>query len=76
MLFLLAVVFGLLAFLASLAVLRHAFRRSLGTGVMVLLIPCYLFVYAFRQYEHPNKRWLLPGFLGCLSLAAVFSAVA
>jgi translocator protein len=54
----------------SLLVLAHAFRRSLGTGFMVLAIPVYNLYYAFSQFEHPFKGLVLAGYLGCLSLGA------
>lgn len=65
--FALAVV-GLLLVLASTAcfviVLGHAFRRSLGTGVMVLCIPFFQVVYGFGQFDHPRKGVILGGWLG------------
>ena len=59
--------FGLLcAALATVcwfSIVRHAFGRSVGTGVMVLLIPCFIFYYAFMQFEHRRKGMLVAGFL-------------
>jgi translocator protein len=68
----LAALFGLITFVCALFLLVHAFRRSLGTGMMVLLVPFYLLVYAFSQFEHPRKSLILAGFFGSTLLAAVF----
>lgn len=57
-------------------VVAHAFRRSLGTGVMVLLIPPYHFVYGFSQFEHRYKGPILAGWMGGLVLGVVLRAVA
>jgi hypothetical protein len=40
--------------------------------MMVLLVPCYMLVYAFSQFEHPRKNLILAGFFGSSVLAAVF----
>jgi benzodiazapine receptor len=63
-------------FTCSLFVLVHAFRRSLGTGVMVLCVPCYNVYYAFSQFEHPRKGPLLAAYLGCLALGGFLLSVA
>jgi translocator protein len=68
----LAVLFGIITFVCALFLLVHAFRRSLGTGMMVLLVPFYLPVYAFSQFEHSRKNLILAGFFGCTVLTAVF----
>ena len=73
---LLSAVFGLLGLACALVILVHAFRRSLGTGVMVLLIPAYIVVYAFSQFEHRRKGLLVAGLLSCSVLASVLYGVA
>jgi hypothetical protein len=60
----------------SLFVMVHAFRRSLGTGFMVLCVPCYAVYYAFTQFEHPRKGAIVSGYLGCLSLGGVLQSIA
>jgi translocator protein len=45
-------------------VLLHAFARSVGTGVVVLMLPVYNVVYAFTQFEHRLKGWVIAGWLG------------
>jgi len=54
-----------------LPVLVHAFRRSLGTGFMVLCLPVYTPYYAFSQFEHPWKGPLVAGWLGGFVLGVV-----
>ena len=68
----LATVFGLIALACAAFLLVHAFRRSLGTGMMVLLVPCYMLVYAFSQFEHPRKNLIVAGFFASTVLAGVF----
>jgi hypothetical protein len=55
-------------------VLVHAFRRSVGTGFMVLCLP-YTLYYAFSQFEHRYKGGLLAGWLGGLVVGVVLRAV-
>lgn len=68
----LAALFGIITLVCAIFLLIHAFRRSVGTGMMVLLIPCYILFYAFSQFEHPRKNLILAGFFSCSVLAAVF----
>jgi len=68
----LAILSGLVALVCAALLLIHAFRRSVGTGVMVLLIPCYMLFYAFSQFEHPRKGLIVAGFVASTVLAAVF----
>nr|WP_224249294.1 hypothetical protein [Hyalangium gracile] len=68
----LAALFGLVTVACAFFLFLHAFRRSVGTGMMVLLIPFYILFYAFSQFEHPRKNLILAGFFGCSVLAAVF----
>lgn len=60
----------LFAFACFLLVLRHAFQRSLGTGVMVLCIPFYPVFYGFSQFEHRHRGIVLAGWLGGFVAAA------
>jgi hypothetical protein len=65
-----ALFFGLLGMICQMLILVHAFRRSLGTGVMVLLIPFFTLFYAFEQFEHRLKGWVVAGYLGSLGVTA------
>jgi translocator protein len=67
--------FALAGAALSLPILRFAFGRSLGTGLMVLLIPFYVFWFAVKHFQHPRKVALVSGWLACLGLAAVLLAV-
>ena len=68
----LAALFGLVTSVCAVILLIHAFRRSVGTGMMVLLIPFYILFYAFSQFEHPRKNLIVAGFFGGSVLAGVF----
>lgn len=67
--------FAVAAVLLSVPIIAFAFRRSLGTGLMVLLIPFYVFWFAVKHFQHPRKAILVCGWLACLGLAAVLLAV-
>lgn len=73
-------VLGLMVQLVSVTcfvlVLLHAFSRSLGTGVMVLLIPFYCLYYAFSQFEHSRKGWVVAGGICCFVLGIVLRTLA
>ncbi|HEY1088868.1 MAG TPA: hypothetical protein VGE37_14285 [Archangium sp.] len=68
-------VLGLLLMLVSVVswtlVLVHAFKRSLGTGFIVLCLPIYNVYYGFSQFEHRVKGLVLAGWLGAGVLGAV-----
>lgn len=65
---------ALLSLGCVIPILIHAFRRSLGTGVMVLCIPCFIAFYAFVQFEHRFKGPLVAGWIGSFVLASFFNA--
>jgi translocator protein len=73
------IVFGIILLVASTAcfgrVLMHAFGRSIGTGLMVLGIPCYVLVYAFSQFESRHKGWWISGMLGLGTLGIILQAI-
>lgn len=52
-------------------ILVHAFRRSLGTGLVVLCLPIYSIYYGFSQFEHRRKGAVLAGWLGLFVLGVV-----
>ncbi len=64
----------LLAAVCYVRVLIHAFSRSVGTGLMVLGIPCYVLFYAFSQFESPRKGWWIFGMLGLGGCGVFFQA--
>jgi len=59
----------------AVLILIHAFRRSPGTGVMVLCIPFYMVFYAFTQFEHRWKGLIVTTWLAALLLSATFSSI-
>ncbi len=61
----------LIALVCAAVIFVHAFRRSVGTGVMVALLPFYVFFYAFSQFEHRRKGWVIAGFCGGLFAGVV-----
>lgn len=67
--------FAVAAAVLSLPILLFAFRRSVGTGLMVLLIPFYVFWFAVKHFQHPRKVALVCSWLCCLGLAVVLLAV-
>jgi translocator protein len=67
--------FAIAAAALSLPILRFAFQQSLGTGLMVLLIPFYIFWFAVEHFRHSRKVALVCSWLACLGLAAVLLAV-
>ena len=67
--------FAVAAGVLSVPVLLFAFQRSLGTGLMVLLIRFYVFWFAVKHFQHPRKVALVCSWLACLGLAAVLLAV-
>jgi benzodiazapine receptor len=69
-------VFQLLTVVCFVLVLLHAFQRSVGTGMMVLLIPIVCIVYGFTQFEHRHKGLILAGWLGGFVVAVVLRSVA
>jgi len=65
---------ALLSLACALPILIHAFRRSLGTGVMVLCIPCFIAFYAFAQFEHRYKGALVATWIASFVLATACNA--
>ncbi len=72
---LLGLLFSALGFACAALILVHAFRRSVGTGFMVLCIPCYILYYAFSQFEHARKNLVIAGLVGGLVLAGTMRGV-
>jgi hypothetical protein len=72
---LLGLMFSALGFACAALIVLHAFRRSVGTGFMVLCIPFYLLYYAFSQFEHTRKSLIIAGLMCGLGLAGAMRAV-
>lgn len=71
-----AALMALLSFAAWIFIVAHAFRRSVGTGFIVLLVPGYVLWYAFSQFDHPRKSVIVPVFLGAGLIAAMLYGAA
>jgi hypothetical protein len=71
-----ALLLQLVAAICFLPVLVHAFKRSVGTGFLVLFLPVYSPYYAFSQFEHRFKGALLAGWLGGFVLAIALRMLA
>ena len=56
--------FQFLAVVCFALVLLHAFKRSVGTGVLVLCMPVYWPIYGLTQFEHRLKGLIVAGWLG------------
>lgn len=69
-----ATALSILSLVAAAMIVVHAFRRSVGTGVMVLLIPAFIVYYAFTQFEHRRKGAVVAVWLGGLLLGSVLDA--
>lgn len=72
---LLGTLFAVVSAASCVLILIHAFGRSVGTGVMVLCIPCYMAYYAFSQFEHRRKNAIVACWLAGLLLAATFTSI-
>ena len=65
----------LVSLVCAIFIYIHAFQRSVGTGFMVLCIPCYIFYYAFSQFEHPRKGLIVGGLFAAFGLYVVLSSI-
>jgi hypothetical protein len=76
MLMALSVIFALVALVATILVLIHAFQASTGQGFLCLCVPFYILYYAFARFEHPKKGLILAALVGGWILAIGLNAVA
>lgn len=70
-----SLVLMLAAGVCAVLILVHAFRRSIGTGMMVFWIPFFIVYYAFAQFEHRQKGLILAGCFGGGVTALVLRAL-
>ncbi|MBL8913107.1 MAG: hypothetical protein JNM17_20595 [Archangium sp.] len=59
---------GIVQLVCSIFILIHAFQKSVGTGFMVLCIPCYIFYYLHTEFQHEKKDQIVMAFYGGLAL--------
>jgi len=57
----LAILFSLVTFAASIFIIIDAFQKSVGKGFMVLCIPCYILYYVFgtQEFQHPKRQQII-----------------
>jgi uncharacterized membrane protein YphA (DoxX/SURF4 family) len=69
-------VVGLAELVATIFILINAFQKSVGTGFMVLCIPCYLLYYLHTEYDGDNKELWMGILYGGIALNVVLRLVA
>ncbi|MBZ0112549.1 MAG: hypothetical protein K8J08_08820 [Thermoanaerobaculia bacterium] len=64
---------GLIALVAAILVLIHAFKASTGQGILCLCLPFYIFYYAFTKFEHEQKNLIVGALVGAAVLNILIS---
>jgi hypothetical protein len=59
---------NLVGLVCTIIILIHAFKASVGQGLLSLCLPFYILYYAFARFQHPKKNVILAVWL--LSLVA------
>ncbi|HVS15213.1 MAG TPA: hypothetical protein VMV46_14890 [Thermoanaerobaculia bacterium] len=72
----LSVIFAIVALVASIIILIHAFQASTGQGFLCLCVPFYILYYAFARFEHPKKGMILAALLAGWGLAIALNVAA
>lgn len=72
---LIALACSLVSLVCNLIIIVDAFKKSVGTGFLVLCVPCYILYYMFTQFEHEQKTLIIAGSLGGGILSNVFQAL-
>jgi hypothetical protein len=67
----LAYLLYLVGLVCSIIILIHAFKASVGQGLLCLCVPFYVLYYAFARFEHPKKNLILGAWLGSFILGGV-----
>ncbi len=52
----------------GIIILIHAFKESVGQGLLCFCVPIYILYYAFVRFEHPKKNLIIGLWLGCFIL--------
>jgi hypothetical protein len=76
MLMVLSVIFAIVALVATIIILIHAFQASTGQGFLCLCVPFYILYYAFARFEHPRKGLILAALLVGWGLAIALNLAA
>ncbi|MFC1699834.1 hypothetical protein ACFL1I_07785 [Candidatus Omnitrophota bacterium] len=57
--------------IGGIILLVAAFKKSIGTGLLTLLVPFYIFYFAFAQYNSENKGKVIMLWLGGFGLMII-----
>ncbi len=68
-------ILGLIALVAAIIILIHAFKVSTGQGLLCLCLPFYIFYYAFARFEHEKKNLIIGALLGAAILNVLVSGM-
>lgn len=60
----------------GIIILIHAFKESVGQGLLCLCVPFYVLYYAFVRFQHEKKNLILAVWLGSLIVGAALNVVA
>jgi hypothetical protein len=71
----LAYLLNLVALVCAIIILIHAFKASIGQGLLSLCIPFYILYYAFARFEHPKKNMIIGVWLTSAVLGGVLFAM-
>lgn len=73
----LALVFGLVAFVCAIIVLIHAFKNGGALqGILCLCVPFYIWYYMFAKFEHEKKNLIIAGYFGGIILQVALTFMA
>ncbi len=67
-------ILALVAFVAAVIILIHAFKASIGQGFLCLCIPFYILYYAFARFTHPKKNLIIGVLIGGWILSVILTA--
>ena len=60
----------------GIIILIHAFKASVGQGLLCLCVPFYVLYYAFVRFQHEKKNLILAVWLGSLIVGTALNVVA
>lgn len=62
---------ALVQLVCAIFVYIHAFQQSVGTGFLVLCVPCYIFFYIHDQFQHEHKQTIVTLFYASIAVNVV-----
>lgn len=66
---------SLVGFGAVVMILIHAFKADTMQGILCLCVPCYIFYYAFAQFEHEKKGIILGVWIASIFLSGTCTGI-